>query len=144
MGKGTDPNGKKDSAASLAQRCSFAQQDRGLVPPNGESELSAHDYAFGLAASGDDHSLLSRLVSDVVHRLAVVHGIDIFDFQLLPRIAARIISAKLASRSHIFAVPHGARNRPQHHQHQGCARGAYRQRERICANAQIQRHFQAG
>ena len=45
-----------------------------------------------LLLPGHDHSLLSGLVSDALHRPAAVHGVDVFDFQLLPGFAARTIS----------------------------------------------------
>src|SRR5579862_8556799 len=78
LGERPDSDGEKDSATGTAQRCSVAYQDRGLVSPDGELELSADDYAFGIAAAGHGHSLLSGLVSDAIHRLAPVHGVDVF------------------------------------------------------------------
>src|SRR5579862_253281 len=88
MGQGPHPDRKKDSAAGHAQRRAGAYQDRSVVPPDGEPELSADDHAVGVATAGHDHSLLSGLVSDAVHRPAAVHGVYVFDFELLSRLAA--------------------------------------------------------
>ena len=79
----------------------------------------------------------------LLHRLASVHGVDVFDFKLLPGLAARTVSAELAAGAVISAVPDGAGNRIDHHQHQGGDGGAHRQAERVCANAQVQRDLEA-
>ena len=47
-----------------------------------------------LAAAGDGHSLLPGLVSDALHRSAAVHGVDVFDLQLLPGFAEGTLSRR--------------------------------------------------
>src|ERR1700678_212007 len=83
LGQGTDSDWKENLAACDAQRCAAAYQDRSLVSPDREPELSADDCAFGTDVAGDDHPLLSGMVSDALHRPAAVHGLDIFNFKFL-------------------------------------------------------------
>src|SRR5580692_12912852 len=92
LGEGTDPDGKEDSAASAAQRCAAAHQDRSLVSPDCEPQLSADDCALGADVARDDHPLLSGMVSDAIHRFAAVHGFNVLYFELLPGFAARTLS----------------------------------------------------
>ncbi len=72
-----------------------ARQNRGLVSPDGESQLSIDDRAFRPAVAGDDYSLLSGMVSDALHRLTPVHGFDIFHIQLLSGFAEGVVSEAL-------------------------------------------------
>ena len=137
LGQGPDSDGKEDSAAGAAERRAAAHQDRGLVSPDGEHELSADDHAVGAAAAGHDHSLLSGLVPDALHRPAAVHGVDVFDFKLLSGLAARTVSAKLASGAALSAISDGAGDRPDDHQHESRDRSADRQEERVCAHAEV-------
>ena len=95
--KGLIQTGKENSAARAAQRRAAAHQDRSLVSPDGEHQLSADDYAFGAAASGDDHPLLSGMVPDALHRPAAIHGVDVFHFEFLSGLAARTVSPELAA-----------------------------------------------
>ncbi len=71
-----------------------AGEDRGVVPPDGEPELSADDHALGAAAAGDDHSLLPGLVPDDVHRRAAVSGFDVFHLKLLPGLAEGAVTQR--------------------------------------------------
>ena len=144
MGQGTDPDRQEDTAPGVAKRCPLAHQDRSLVPPDGQYQLSPHDHAVGVIAPGHDHPLLPGLVPDAVHRPALVPGFDILDLQFLSGLPARVISAQLAPRSAVLAHLNGARNRPDHHQYEGRHRGSDRKAERVCAHAQISRHYQAG
>src|SRR5580700_8568172 len=88
LGQGADPDRKENSAARAAQRCAAAYQDRSLVSPDREPQLSADDCAFRAAIAGHDHPLLSGMVSDALHRLSAVHGVDVFHFELIPDVAA--------------------------------------------------------
>src|SRR5579864_4336486 len=92
LGQGADPDGEENSAAGAAQRCAVPYQGGGVVSPDGEPELSADGDAFGAAAAGDDHPLLSGLVSDAVYRPAAVCGLDVFHLQLLSGLATRAFS----------------------------------------------------
>src|SRR6266581_3287416 len=144
VGQGADSNREKDSAARVAQRCPFAYEGRGLVPPNGKYQLSVDDHAFGAAAPGDDHSVLPGLVSDALHRLALVYGVDVFDFEFLSGIAARTVSSQLAARVVVPAVSDGARNRTDHHEYQSGPGSARGQGKRFRANPEVQCGFKAG
>src|SRR5271170_2695670 len=95
LGQGTDSNWKENSAARAAQRRTAAHQNRSLVSPDREPQLSAHDRALGSDVARDDHPLLSGMVSDALHRSAAVHGFDVFDFEFLPCLAAGAFSQKL-------------------------------------------------
>src|SRR6202050_2886868 len=118
LGQGPDPDWKEDPATCHAQRCAAAHQDRSLVSPDRESQLSADDCAFSADLTGHDHPLLSGMVSDALHRLAIVHGIDVFDFELLPGFTARAFSQELAARTALSAVPYGSWHRIDHHEHE--------------------------
>ena len=137
--KGLIQTGKKILPRVLTQRRSAAHQDRSLVPPDGEHQLSADDHAFGAAASRDDHPLLPGLVSDALHRPATFHGVDLFDFQLLFGFAARTVSPQLAARPFVSAISDGSGNRLDDHEYEGRPRSAGWKRKRIRAHAQIQR-----
>src|SRR5580693_3910819 len=92
LGQGTDPDGKEDSAASAAQRCAAAHQDRSLVSPDCEPQLSADDCALGADVAGYDHPLLSGMVSDALHRPAALYGVNVFYFEFLSGFTARTLS----------------------------------------------------
>src|SRR5579863_9969213 len=99
LGQRVDADREENPAEGPAQRCPAAYQDRSLVSPDGEHQLSADDHAFRSSASRDDHSLLPGLVPDALYRPTVVHGIDLLHFKLLPGLAARTLPPKLASRA---------------------------------------------
>src|SRR5579872_5737647 len=84
------------------------------------------------------------MVSDALHRLATLFGVDIFDFELLSGFAARVISAKLAAGAALSAVSDGARNRTDDHEYEGCHRSSDRQGNCFCPHAEIPRGFEAG
>ena len=92
LGQGPDPDGEEDSAQRDEERSAVSGEAGSLVSPDRESQLSPDGRAFGAAAAGHDHPLLPGMVSDVVHRSAAVYGVHVFDFQLLPGLAARTVS----------------------------------------------------
>ena len=67
VGEGADSGRQENPAAGIQQRRTAADQGGGVVSPDGESQLSAHDRAFGAADAGDDHPLLSGMVPDALH-----------------------------------------------------------------------------
>jgi hypothetical protein len=73
------------------------RENRSLVSPDGQSQLSADDRALGAADARHDHPLLPGMVPDALHRPAPVHGVDIFHFQLLSGFAKRAVSETLAA-----------------------------------------------
>ena len=76
--------------------------------------------------------------------LPAVHGFDIFDFELLPGIAARTVSAKLAPGVAVLAVSDGAGDWIDNHEYQGGDGSADRQAERIRPHAEIPRRNEEG
>ncbi len=102
------------------------------------------NHAVGTPASGHDYSFLPRLVSDALHRFAIIHGVDIFDFEFLPGIPARTVSAALAAGTGVPSFSDGARNWADDHQHQSGTRSSGRQGKCVRAYAEVQRSVEAG
>ena len=117
--KGLIQCAKKDLPKVLRLRRLAAREDRGLVPPDGQHQLSADDRAQHAAAAGHDHPLLPGLVSDAVHRPAAVPGLDVLHLQLLPGLAERAFPQVVVANVPVSAAADGSRHRPHHHQHQG-------------------------
>ena len=92
-----------------------------------------------LLIAGHDYSLLSGLVSDAVHRPAAVHGFDVFDFEFLPGLAARVVSGQMVPRAAVSSVSDGAGHRPHCHQHARGAGSAGGETIRVCADSEISR-----
>src|ERR1700722_729162 len=91
LGKRFDSDGEKDSAQRDEEQPALSGQAGSLVSPDRESELSLDGRALGAVAARHDHSLLSGMVPDVVHRPAVVHGFYIFNLEFLSGFAARTV-----------------------------------------------------
>src|SRR5712664_2060008 len=144
VGERVDSDGKEDSAARAQKSCSVAHQDRSVVSPDGESQLSADDHALGAAAAGDGHPLLSGMVSDAVQRPAAVHGLDVFHLQFLPGLAAGAFPSKLAAGVFVSAVSDGTWDWTDHYEHEGGDRSAHRKAKRVCAHAEVPRGNEAG
>src|SRR5581483_6241250 len=98
---------EKGAAVPIPQRRAKADQGGGVVPPDGEHQLSADDRALDAADAGDDHSLLSRLVPDVVYRRAALPGEHVQHFELLPGLAKRALSGELVAHFPILAGSDG-------------------------------------
>ena len=94
-------------------------ENRSLVPPYGQPQLSADDFAFRAAAAGDGHPLLPGMVPDALHRRAPVHGLHVLDLEFLPGLAKGAVPAALVANVPLPALPDGARDWPDHHQLQG-------------------------
>ena len=90
--KGLIQTAQEDTAQRVEQRSAFSRKAGSLVPPDCESELPLDGRALRASAARDDHPLLPGMVPDVVHRYAAVPGFHVFDFQLLPGIAAGAVS----------------------------------------------------
>src|SRR5438445_6665890 len=115
LGEGPDTNRKEDSSSRPAERRSTPYQNRSLVSPDGEHQLSPDDYAFRAPAARHDHSLLSGMVSDALHRPAAVHGFDVFDLKLLSVVAVRTFPPELATLASLSAIPYFSWYRVHHH-----------------------------
>ena len=78
--------------------------------PHGRlDQRASNGTPTGNADDGNhDHSFLPGMVSDAVHRLAIVLGIDIFHLELLFGIAARTVSQDLAASVALSSVSDGA------------------------------------
>src|SRR5208282_3018245 len=102
LGQRVDPGLQENTSAGIEERRIAAPENRSRVSPDGQPQLSADDRALGSADARHDHSLLSGMVSDALHRPAPVHGFDVLHFQLLPGFAERTVSQKLAA---VAALP---------------------------------------
>src|SRR5262249_23325034 len=103
------------------------------------SQLSLDDCALGTAVAGNDHSLLPGLVPDALYRSAAFPGFDVFDFQFLPRFAARIVPRAMVSRFTLPAFPHGPGNRAHGYQYARSHGSAGGKTDSLCAHAEISR-----
>ena len=106
-------------AESVGRPGVAAREGRGLVPPDGQYQLSADDCPQRPPDAGHDFALLSGLVSDALHRPALVHGLNVFDFEFLSRIAKRALPKNLASDISLLTAINGTRHRAYCHQYQG-------------------------
>src|SRR5205823_6547230 len=117
-------NGQEGPSQGPEKQSTAACEDRSLVSPDGESQLPADDRTFSAAFARHDHSLLSGLVSDVVHRPASVHGLDILHLQFLSCVSTRTVSENLAESVLVPSSFNGLGNRSDHHQYKSGYRGA--------------------
>ena len=124
--KGLIQCAKKDLPKVLRRQRVAPREDRSLVSPDRQHQLSADDRALDAAAAGDGDPLLSGMVSDAVHRHPTVSGVDVFHLQLLPGVAEGAVSQDLVSHIPLPACADGARHRLDAHQHQSRAGSAGR------------------
>src|SRR5579862_828193 len=127
VGEGTDSGLEENPATRAQKRRAATREDRGVLSPHREPQLSADDRAFGAADAGDDHPLLSGMVPDALHRLAAVHGVDIFDFKFLSGLAKGIVPQELAPSASLPTAADGFGHWPDDHEHARRARSAGRQ-----------------
>ncbi len=92
LGQRLDSSLEENPAASFCQRRLAPSKSRSVVSPDRQSQLSADDRALRAAVARHDHSLLSGMVPDALHRSAPVHGFDVFDFEFLSGFAKRTVS----------------------------------------------------
>src|SRR5580658_2932485 len=83
LGQRVDPGLEENTSAGVEERRIAAPENRSRVSPDGQPQLSADDRALGSADARHDHSLLSGMVPDALHRPSPVHGVDVLYFQLL-------------------------------------------------------------
>src|SRR5712692_11669467 len=83
LGQGVDSGLQEDTPQGACERRLAKGENRSVVSPDRQLQLSAHDRALGFAVAGHDYSLLSGMVSDALYRPAPVHGFDVLHFQLL-------------------------------------------------------------
>ena len=144
LGQRPDSVFQEGLAQGFARPGFAARKDRGLVPPDRQPELSAHDRLEHASDASHGDPFLPGLVPDAVHRSAAVHGVDVLDFQLLPDVAERAISQDVAADVSVSASVDGAGDRPDRHQYKGRVGGHRRQTNRICPDTQIPRGHEAG
>ena len=82
---------------------------------------------------------LAGLAADVPHRPAALHGLHHVGLDLLPRQPERALPQDLVQDLPLPAVPHVARRRPHHHQHQGRPRSPLRPQNSLRPHAQVPR-----
>src|SRR5271157_5240716 len=106
-------DGLQDATGTLGQRPDSMRQERpakgaecqriasgedgGLVPPDGQPQLSPDDRPQYVALAGHGDPFLSGLVSDALHRPASLPGLDVLHLQLLSDVAERAVPQDLAS-----------------------------------------------
>src|SRR5271155_3500136 len=121
LGEGVDTGLEEDFAKSTVERRPASRESRSLLSPDGESQLSPDDCSLRFVDAGHDHSLLSGMVSDAVHRSASIHGLDVFDFQFLSRLAKGIVPENLAPIAALSTLTHVVRNRINDHEYTRCS-----------------------
>ena len=85
-----------------------------------------------------------RAVSNALHRSAFIHGFDVFHFEFLSGVAARIISRQMVSRPVVSSISNGSRHRPDRDQHTRCAGSTVGEKVRVRAHSEIPRRVQEG
>src|ERR1019366_8254900 len=97
LGQGVDPGLQENTPQGVCERRIATRENRGLLSPNGQPQLSADDRALGFAVARHDYSLLPGMLPDALYRPAPVHGFDVLHFQLLSGFAEGAVSKKLAA-----------------------------------------------
>ncbi len=137
--KGLIQTGKKILPRVLRSDALASHQNRSLVSPDGESQLSPDDRALGALLPAMIIRFYQGWFQMLYIDLPLFMASTFSDFQLLPGVAKRTFPEELAARAALSAISDGARHRPDHHQHQGGHGSADRQADRICAHAEIPR-----
>src|ERR1700722_8564779 len=122
VGEGPDSDGEEDTSSSAEERCAVAYQARGLVSPDGEYQLSAHDRVERLADARDDHSQLAGTAADAADRLSAVYRQHYVGVDLLHGESEGVVSEELVHVDSLRSVCHGAGwSRFDDHQYQSRA-----------------------
>ena len=138
--KGLIQTSKKILPSRPQVRRALPHQARSLVPPHRQHQLSADDRALRAAHAGDDHPLLpglGRRCCSSTSRSSWRRTMSISTFYLVSQ--QRALPAHLVQDLPLPAVPHVARHRPHHHQHQGRPRSPLRHQVRLRPHTQIPR-----
>src|ERR1700686_2081826 len=77
LGQGVDPGLQENTPQGARERRISSREDRGLLSPDGEPQLSADDRAVGFTDACNDYSLLPGMVPDALYRPAPVYGVDV-------------------------------------------------------------------
>src|ERR1700682_5620854 len=144
LGEGFDPGFQKNPPQGVSEQRISIRENRSLLSPDGEPQLSADDRAFGLADARHDYSLLPGMVPDALHRPAPVHGFDLLHFQFLSGFAKGTVSETLAAVAALPAIVDGSWNRADGHQYARRARSADRQADRLRPYSQVPRRIEEG
>src|SRR5437879_13879084 len=104
LGQRVDADGQENPSKSVPREGAGVCQSRGVLPSDLAHQLPAHDFAFRDALAGNDRPLPAGMVPDAAHRLAALSGIDVLDFELLPRVATRIAAETLLVHLSLLAV----------------------------------------
>ena len=126
LGKGLDSDLQEASAADTASRLADAGQGRGLLSPDGEFQLPVDDRPVRADLPVDGDPLRDGLVRDAAHRRAPLFRGDDVVLQFLHGLPARNPHG-LGHAAPLHAVSHLHRHRLLREQHEGGARGAFRQ-----------------
>src|ERR1700704_7095773 len=77
------------------------------------------------------------MVSDALHRPAIVHGVHILDLKFLSGLAERALPENMAAGAPFSTSVNGIGNRTDHYQYARCSGSAGRQTDGLCANAEV-------
>src|SRR5208337_3685437 len=144
LGQGVDPGLQENTSSGVKERRIAAPENRGLVSLDREHQLSVDDRALGFADARHDHSFLSGMVPDALHRPAPVHGFDVLDFQFLSGVAEGTVSEALAEIPALPAAIDVSRNWTDHHQYDCRAGSAGWQADRVRPHSQVPGRIEEG
>src|SRR5437016_3762218 len=144
LGQGVDPGLEENTPPGASEQRISIREDRSLLSPDGQPQLSADDRAFGFADARHDYSLLSGMVPDALYRSAPVHGFDVLHFQLLSGFAKGTVSEKLAAIAPLPAIVNGSGNRADSNQYACRARSADRQADCLRPYSQVPGRIEEG
>src|SRR5258706_1662847 len=144
LGQGVDPGFQENTPQGAGERRISSRENRGLLSPDGQPQLSADDRAFRFTDARHDYSLLPGMVPDAFHRPTPVHGFDVLHFQLLSGFAEGTVSETLAAIAPLPAIIDGSGNRAYGHQYACRARSFGRQAVRLRPYSEVQRRIKKG
>src|SRR5260370_15035182 len=139
LGQGFDPSLEENTSQGVSEQRISIRENRSLLSPDGEPQLSADDRAFSFADARHDYSLLPGMVPDALHRPAPIHGFHVLHFQLLSGFTEGTVSETMAAIAALPAIINGSGNRADDHQYACRARGADRQPDRLRPYSQVPR-----
>src|SRR6266851_3610968 len=119
LGQGVNPSLQENTPQGALERRLPKGENRSVVSPDGQLQLSANDRALGFAVAGHDYSLLSGF-------------------------AKRTVSEELAAIAALPATVDGSGNRADGHEYACRARSGGWQADRLRPHSKVPRRIEEG
>jgi len=139
-----DQTSEEDSQCD-EERSAVPGETGGLVSPYREYlSYPLMVVALGAVAASHDYPLLPGWFQMSVHRLALIYGVHIFDFQLLLVSQRELFPKELASSPAISSLPDGPGNRSDHHNTRAVLEALVGQKSAFARTAEVSRGIEKG